>query len=1180
MSCTLPLLAMSAGASFAQANEKSSDFQIPTQSLSAALDEFSRQADMDVLMPADVLEGQIAKSVKGSMSAREALIQLLQGSGLDFEIDQYGTVIIRSRTAESAWLNNFSDGVMTVNNVQESQRVQTAQASQPQASSGVQQSASIPLDEIIVTGSRIARAGFDTVQPAVTMNAEFMQDRGYVDLITAFDENPAFGASQNDAGEGGAELIGVNFANVFGIGSSRTLTVINGRRVVSSNTPTTSVGSGLGGVSPGLQVDLNTIPTLLVERAETIFTGGAPIYGTDAIGGTVNLILKKDFEGLVADAQYGIDQRGDAEEFTVRGLWGVNSENGKGNITVSLEYTTKPGLEPRDSAFAANAYGFCDNPNSTGPNDGVPDRRLCQDGFNRFVNPNTALPLLLLDNNGQPNASRLFDEDGNVVSTFVTDGFNSPNLLRNANGAPLIFDTMGNLITFDQANLGSDIGSQGSTSTIGANGFTNPIVTDLAAFNPILTPKDRWNLFATGRYEFMEDTEWFFEGQFSRVEANNVVTRPRNVTDAFGNNQLRPGIAININDNPFLTDQAKAILAQNGSYDPDLVDANGDPVPQFFKVNRSNLDVNGDRPTDFREQDVFRFVSGFEGGLEVFGRDWSWDAAFIYGESNAIGTAIGIDAQRFNFALDAVIDPDTGLPACRVQVEGFDPGFNAQPGSSRNTAVNECIPFNPFGFNPLTPEQEEFLLQPERRVTENRQLVYEVNLGGDLLDLPAGPLAVYMGAAHRRERGSFEGDRTSRNALTESSPIFDVEGKFNTTELYAEGLIPIIQDGVGLPWEMNFIRSLELEGAVRLVDNNLTGNDVTWTMGGRLVPDLPFLGTGLMLRGNFTQSIRAPSVAELFLPRQEVRTLASDPCDRDNITGGPNPATRQANCQAAAPGGFNLAEFDALIEDQRQLAISGGNPNLRPEKSDSWTVGGILTPGFLPGLELSIDWTNITVNDAIEVLDATSILNACFDSANFPGAAACDRFERGSDFQISRLETGFVNAAQLRFSGLVSNIRYLFAASDLPFLDNAPGEFEIFGNFFHVSKLERSIGADDLDIMAGEQFNEKVKYQLNMRYNSGPFMLMWQTRHLGGFRFDAQESEEFRSPEESKVPSMRIHNLTLAYDITENITARAVINNVFDNRDGPLRFAQAFSRDMTFSDAIGRRVLLGLNLAF
>lgn len=1031
-------------------------------------------------------------------------------------------------------------------------------------------------DRMTVTGTRITRAEFDTSMPAVQIDAEFFNDRGFVNIVDALDETPSFGASVDERGDAEVAEIGLNFANALGLGSSRTLTLIDGKRVVSSNAPTTVDNDRAG---PGLQVDLNIIPTLAMERIETIYTGGAPIYGSDAVAGTLNVIMRKDFEGAMFDAQGGLAEDGDKEEGSVRGLWGTNTADGKGNTMVALEYTTIGSVDSSSNDIASRADGFCESPASQGPGDGIPDLEFCQDGNNLFITPNTGLPMRLIDPaTGEVVSTSLFDGDGNRLRVFADEAFDTDaNLLRDADGNPLVFGLDGSLITFDEANFGRRVGR---TRTQGANGFTNPIVSDTQRFNALVGEKDRWNMYAKSHYEIVDGIRWSGEALYSRLEANNVQEQPRFMSDVFGNNQLRPAIAVNITDNPFVSDQVKQVLQDNDVYNPDLVDENGDPVDQFFKVARSNFDIEGKTPF-FRTQDTFRFVTGFDGDLEVLGSPWRWDASMIYGESNASSRTSQIDAERFQFALDAVTDPETGEPVCRVQVEGFqDPFENTQPGSGRRTAIDQCVPFNPLGFNPINDEQRAYLIQPETRETKLKQIVYEANIGGPLLELPAGTLEFFGGVTHRREDGSFRGDRTSRNALTESGPILDVAGDFDTVEFYGEALVPVVRNGEGLPFDLP-IDMFEIEGAIRSVDNSIAGKDTTWTLGGRLRPILPGIGDGLTLRGNITEAIRSPAIPELFLPRSTIRVFANDPCDQDFLQSGPNPDVRLANCQAAAPADLDLANFDSTIQTSRREGVTGGNPNLDNEKSESWTIGGILSPSFLPGLTLSVDWTDITVKDAIVQLSATDIMTACFDSTSFPNTPACSNFQRNDRFQVSFIETGFVNAAELRFAGLLSNINYTFAAADLPFVDSdLPGRFQLFGNFFHINTLEREIGTGDLDILAGEAFNEKFEFQLNLRYDTGKYGFLWQTRHIGSHVFDAQESPERRPANQSKVDPMRIHNLTFNYQINDYLRARVVVNNVFDNRDDPLRAASLGGNDLAFTDPFGRRYLFGLRAEF
>src|SRR6185437_5700774 len=165
------------------------------------------------------------------------------------------------------------------------------------------------IQEVVITGSRIARPDLARLQPTTVVGAETFDQRGYTDVGQALSELPAFGIESNSAVNQQNNFgIAQSFVDLFSLGSQRTLTLVNGRRFVSSST-----ASNFNGASPpGQQVDLNLIPTKLIDRIETVSVGGAPIYGADAIAGTVNIITKKNYEGLDVDAQAGVSDDKDA----------------------------------------------------------------------------------------------------------------------------------------------------------------------------------------------------------------------------------------------------------------------------------------------------------------------------------------------------------------------------------------------------------------------------------------------------------------------------------------------------------------------------------------------------------------------------------------------------------------------------------------------------------------------------------------------------------------------------------------------------------------------------------------------------------------------------------------------------------------------------------------------------
>src|SRR5580704_19222510 len=216
------------------------------------------------------------------------------------------------------------------------------------------------LQEVVVTGSRIARPEFDNLEPTATVDAKTFDQRGYLDVGQALSELPAFGTQPSSAANTqGGFGIAQSFVDLYGLGSQRTLTLVNGRRFVSSNTSSlNNNGSNTSIGGPGDQVDLNVIPTKLIDHVDAISVGGAPIYGADAIAGAVNIILKKDYQGLDVDALVGASGQGDAWNYRARILGGQNLFDGRANITAVGEFTKTDGLVGTARPVYAADLGF------------------------------------------------------------------------------------------------------------------------------------------------------------------------------------------------------------------------------------------------------------------------------------------------------------------------------------------------------------------------------------------------------------------------------------------------------------------------------------------------------------------------------------------------------------------------------------------------------------------------------------------------------------------------------------------------------------------------------------------------------------------------------------------------------------------------------------------------------
>lgn len=940
-------------------------------------------------------------------------------------------------------------------------------------------------DTIIVTGSRIPRANFDTVQPAVVLGSQQIEQRGYSNLGEALDELPAFGVPGANAvgAQAGAFGAGQTFVNFFGLGDQRTLTVVNGRRFVSSNT-----ASIFGPTGAGSQVDFNVIPSIIADRIETVAVGGAPIYGSDAIAGTVNIITKREFDGIQIDAQYGLAEAGDAQEYRVRGIAGTKFGGGRGSIVVAGEYNRRHGLLRTDrpnnrlnSFFVTPA-----DPDAPYANQYIADRRLA-----------------ILSSNGIP-----LVYDFIPLSPDQAAGFGIQPSVVDARGRPLKFDRTGNLVPIDFGTATGDL-----ITSDGGDGFVLPA--------NLLTPTERYLATALVQYELTDNVRLFGEAWYANSKGTQLADQPIYNTYLFGAPGDPDGDLVVSIDNPFLSPAARATILQNLQSNP--ISASQD---SFF-LSRANTDLTPGVASTTVE--LYRFVAGVDGTFEALGRTMSFELVGNYGRSTTQGHEQVIVQQNFENALNAVRDA-SGNIVCA-------PGSVSSP---IQTLSSTCAPINPFGQQ-ISDEARNYITAIADPRAVNEQWVVTASVSGSLFDIWGGAVGFALGYEHRQEKSTFDpgefyygqadptdpaGDRTPYGR---SVPIDPVTGKFNTDEAFGELTVPLIGPDNNIP----FIHSLELNGAARYIDNSLAGGDLTWTAGAKFAPieDITF-------RGNFTRSVRAPAVTELFNPTSQIFTTADDPCDARFVGNGPNPAARQANCSAdGLPANFNsnIVQFTARGTLQ-------GNTSLKNEKADAWTIGAIIRPSFLPGFTLAVDWIDVDLTGAIESLDATQTLEACYDDPGFP-TTICDNFTRDANGQVTFIQTGYANAASRKFSGLIAELQWRIQT---PFL-GANSSVNLGVNYLYNDTLEVRVGQGDLTTLRSSIGYSKHQATTNLTYSNDEFAWQWQFQYIGKAQNDPDApAGSYQFP---TVDDVLYVNTSINYNITENLLIGMSLDNVFDTKN-------------------------------
>lgn len=585
---------------------------------------------------------------------------------------------------------------------------------------------------IIVTGSRIQLRSVDTREPTLVLSSEEIEQRAFNNIGDALETIPAFAPPSSNpvGGQAGSFGAGQTFINFFGLGSQRTLTLVNGRRYVSSNT-----ASIFGPVAAGSQVDLNTIPTLMVDRLETIAVGGAPIYGSDAIAGTVNIILKNNFDGLQLHAQNGISGQGDAHEYRLAALAGTSFADGRGQIVASIEYNNSEGLLYTDREQTARGlfYASPADPDFPYANQLIEDRRI---------------PIL--------------SEFGAPTIDDIVPGLGSDFL--DVNGNTLVFNAQGQLVPLD---FGTPTGSL--TNAAGGTGFS------LTPLSNLQSPTERILGYARASYEITPAIEAFAEFSYANSKGTELRAQPVYNTWLFGDAGDPDGNLIIPLSNPFLSDEARATIASQLPAGQD-----------FFYLGRANTDLISGRGST--EVELYRIVAGFTGDFELGDRDFAWSLVGNYGRSKTTGSSRELVQQNFENALTGCTGDSSPIATVSSTCSPFNPF-----GHQNSQAVADYITTiaNPIADN------RQWVVTAD--ITGDLFDIWGGEVGFAIGYEHREERAEFDPGEFFYGIPDPSDPNGSRGQYGRSIPIDPVTGEFNTDEVFGELLIPLVSPDMGIP---------------------------------------------------------------------------------------------------------------------------------------------------------------------------------------------------------------------------------------------------------------------------------------------------------------------------------------------------------------------------------------------
>jgi iron complex outermembrane receptor protein len=766
------------------------------------------------------------------------------------------------------------------------------------------------LTQVVVTGSRIQRSGFETPTPVSVVSAERAEQLGTTNLGELMNQLPSFRATQTPASQSSsAGYIGGNVLDLRGLGAQRTLVLVNGERFV----PSTTVGT----------VDTNMIPSILLERAEVVTGGASAQYGSDAVAGVVNFILDDRLDGVKSQVSYGQSSRGDSRDTAAALAGGFGLMDNRLHLIGAVDFEKNKGVEDCGARLwcAEDWLNFGRTP---AQGSSIPANNILPS-----VRPSTISPV------------------GVINSSVYAAGVKAPavdplhGIAFNPDGSPRAFQYGSPVNTLYM------VGGEGGSHDAYFSGI------------PLEAPIQRYNIYTRGKFRVTDTTEATLDVSWGHLVGWTFGAVDRNTAQAISAN------------NPFIP------TSTNPTFNiPAIIAANG---ITSFNLGKEYSDL-GNTATVGTDK-VLRIVPAIKGELAG---SWGWDAYYQFGKNwLELDTSHAVINANLANAINAVRDA-SGQIVCAKNLNGA----NGAPG---------CVPYNVFG-NQVAPGVAQYVTGYAYQTTATTEHVVAANIHGNVFEGWAGPLAVASGVEYRSDRLASGTDPISANLGFFTGNGSNISGKIDVREGYFEADMPLAKD-------MLAAKSIDLNGAVRETHYNRDGagvsssvNATTWKLGLVWEPI-----QSLRLRATRSRDIRAPNLSELFGPKTTGFGILNDPARNGLQT---NPVT-----------------------------ISGSNPNLVPEVADTKTAGFVVRPSvdnFLSRLQLSLDYFDISIKEAIGTLGAQTIATRCYQGAT----EFCGLITRDANGVITQIVDVQQNVNQLITRGTDLELEYAQPLGALGKLDS------------------------------------------------------------------------------------------------------------------------------------------------
>jgi iron complex outermembrane recepter protein len=1004
--------------------------------------------------------------------------------------------------------------------------------------SSAQEGASV--EELTVTGTRIRRADYTSPTPTTTVDGDYLRDLGLVNVGEALIQNPTNVSRFQAATTGsGSFFVGTTMANLRGLNpyfGTRTLTLVDSMRHV----PTNQGGS----------VDLNFIPSVIIDRMETVTGGASASYGSDAVTGVVNILLDKDFEGFKLESDYGATSEGDADNRGIGIAWGKGLFSDRGHVVVGYEFQDQNSVDDCRTA-----------------------REWCRDGSSIFVNSTTGIATT---DNPATFAPIIAGQPHSIIVTDLRSGTTPNGLLsdRRAGATRYQFNDAGtSLIPYDAGQYAQ---VQTARSVIGGEGRS---VYDRQTLMPDV---ERNILYSHFDYDINDGLQFRTDVSWGSVDTANLQAGPSNVSLC-----IRPDNAYL----PLLDPASRALVtgAANQAVAGATPCGTSGPGTTFpWAPAAQNTIVTKDFSTQQAqrirtEAEVWRAVAGVTGDIGS-SETWTWDAYYQIG--HATRDQIGDDYRtqyRFLMAIDSVINPATGQPDCRVNVASIPSAVYPFAGMDP-FLVQGCTPINPFGQT-MSAAAHDYAFDPLEEFNTIDQQVVAGSVSGDLWQgWGAGPMLGAAGIEYRVEELDNLTSKTRPQAYRDDMSLTfgnDFAGETKVAEAFVEIELPLLADKRGADfWNINTaVRRTHYDNTETRYSNGAVNgqHDVTsWKVSTTYDPV-----EWVRIRASRSQDIRAAGFRELYY---------------------------QQSIQSGAPNGRVINPYTGTANDEAFVLLTGA-PDLRPELAHTNTYGVVFSPQeWAQGLQFSVDYYEIKLKDGIQRGSSQLVANNCA-AATGPNptpaqwATLCPLMTFGPDTtavvgsNVASIQAPYYNDLPYEASGIDFGGNYSFdiGGSRQMTLRLLASHSLTQQVVIGTGRIERDISGQTGNEGFLPDYTSAAEWNVNLiaGYSTGPLTITTQGRYTSEGKIDLvsprrDPSDPLYNPTlvnsivDNTIPSHFTQNVTASYSFMARDTQTELwmsVNNIWD-KDPPFSAGGTGGVNGIFYDTLGRTYRMGVRFNF